>query len=159
MAYVITQACCNDASCVSACPVNCIHPTPEEREFAQTEMLHIDPETCIDCGACVDACPVDAIFPEDKLIGSLTRYKDINAEYYTTNPMPTGWIPLTPATPPRRDLGKLRVAVVAPAPRPATRRVNCSNVRTSRSRCSRSSRPRGDSSAPVSHPTIRAPRR
>ncbi|TQC48503.1 4Fe-4S dicluster domain-containing protein [Rhodococcus sp. WS4] len=116
MAYVITQACCNDASCVSACPVNCIHPTPEEREFAQTEMLHIDPETCIDCGACVDACPVDAIFPEDKLLGSLTRYKDINAEYYTTNPMPAGWIPLTPATPPRRDLGKLRVAVVGAGP-------------------------------------------
>ena len=116
MAYVITQACCNDASCVSACPVNCIHPTPEEREFAQTEMLHIDPETCIDCGACVDACPVDAIFPEDKLLGSLTRYKDINADYYTTNPMPTGWLPLTPATPPRRDLGKLRVAVVGAGP-------------------------------------------
>ncbi|MFZ2175624.1 MAG: FAD-dependent oxidoreductase [Rhodococcus sp. (in: high G+C Gram-positive bacteria)] len=116
MAYVITQACCNDASCVSACPVNCIHPTPEEREFAQTEMLHIDPETCIDCGACVDACPVEAIFPEDKLMGSLARYKEINADYYTTHPMPTGWIPLTPETPPRRDLGKLRVAVVGAGP-------------------------------------------
>ncbi len=42
MAYVITQTCCNDASCVSACPVNCIHPTPEEAEFATTEMLYIE---------------------------------------------------------------------------------------------------------------------
>ena len=116
MAYVITQACCNDASCVSACPVNCIHPTPEEREFAQSEMLHIDPQTCIDCGACVDACPVDAIFPEDKLFGSLERYKDINAEYYQAHPMPEDWIPLTPQTPPRRGLGTLRVAVVGAGP-------------------------------------------
>ncbi|NLU81609.1 FAD-dependent oxidoreductase [Rhodococcus sp. HNM0569] len=116
MAYVITQACCNDASCVSACPVNCIHPTPEERQFAQTEMLHIDPQTCIDCGACVDACPVDAIFPEDKLFGSLERYKEINAEYYETNPMPETWAPLVPETPPRRDLGTLRVAIVGAGP-------------------------------------------
>ncbi|MEV0948115.1 FAD-dependent oxidoreductase [Rhodococcus sp. NPDC049939] len=116
MAYVITQACCNDASCVSACPVNCIHPTPGEREFARTELLYIDPETCIDCGACVDVCPVGAIFPEDELFGSLTRYKDINADYYKTNPMPDGWIPLTPEAPPRRDLGTLRVAVVGAGP-------------------------------------------
>lgn len=46
MAYVITQACCNDASCVSVC--HCIHPTPDEPEFATTEMLYIDPQTCID---------------------------------------------------------------------------------------------------------------
>ncbi|WP_040773189.1 4Fe-4S binding protein, partial [Rhodococcus rhodnii] len=116
MAYVITQACCNDASCVSACPVNCIHPTPEERQFAQTEMLHIDPETCIDCGACVDACPVDAIFPEDKLFGSLERYKEINADYYRRNPMPTDWIPLEPEVPPKRGLGTLRVAIVGAGP-------------------------------------------
>ena len=33
MAYAITQSCCADASCVSACPVNCIHPTPDEPGF------------------------------------------------------------------------------------------------------------------------------
>ena len=33
MAHVITRPCCNDASCVSVCPVNCIHPTPDEPEF------------------------------------------------------------------------------------------------------------------------------
>ena len=36
MAYVITQPCCNDASCVDVCPVNCIHPTPDEAPFATT---------------------------------------------------------------------------------------------------------------------------
>ena len=63
MSFAITPTCCNDASCVSVCPVNCIHPTPDEPEFGTTDMLYIDPEACIDCGACADACPVDAIFP------------------------------------------------------------------------------------------------
>ncbi|RVW10229.1 4Fe-4S dicluster domain-containing protein [Prescottella agglutinans] len=116
MAYVITQACCNDASCVSACPVNCIHPTPEEAEFATTEMLYIEPQACIDCGACVDACPVGAIFPEDQLTASLERYREINADYYTRHPLQPGWIPLTPAAPPVRDLGTLRVAIVGAGP-------------------------------------------
>ncbi|KAF0970897.1 hypothetical protein BPODLACK_00079 [Gordonia sp. YY1] len=26
MPHLITRPCCNDASCVSVCPVNCIHP-------------------------------------------------------------------------------------------------------------------------------------
>ena len=69
MAFAVTQTCCTDASCVAACPVNCIHPTPGEADFATTEMLYIDPRSCIDCGACADACPVDAIFP----VESLTR--------------------------------------------------------------------------------------
>ncbi|MFC8526765.1 hypothetical protein, partial [Nocardia sp. NPDC057227] len=34
MAYVITQRCCNDASCVSECPVDCIRPTPDQPGFA-----------------------------------------------------------------------------------------------------------------------------
>jgi NAD-dependent dihydropyrimidine dehydrogenase PreA subunit len=67
MTYVITQACCNDASCVAVCPVDCIHPTPGEVGFANTEMLYIDPETCIDCGACVEECPVDAIRVDEEL--------------------------------------------------------------------------------------------
>ncbi|KOS54757.1 FAD-dependent oxidoreductase [Rhodococcus rhodochrous] len=116
MAYVITQTCCNDASCVAVCPVNCIHPTPEEREFAQTEMLHIDPQTCIDCGACADACPVEAIFPEDRLTETQARFKDINADYYTAHPMPENWNPLTPTPAPPRGQETLRVAVVGAGP-------------------------------------------
>ena len=82
MAYAITQACCADASCVSACPVNCIHPTPDEPDFGTTDMLFIDPATCIDCGACADACPVDAAKPDDQLTGSLVAYLERNREYF-----------------------------------------------------------------------------
>ncbi|MFB7105692.1 FAD-dependent oxidoreductase [Streptomyces hydrogenans] len=82
MTYAITQTCCSDATCVAVCPVNCIHPTPEEPDFGTTEMLYIDPKSCIDCGACADACPVDAIFPVDRLTAPLKRYEEINAAHY-----------------------------------------------------------------------------
>ncbi|MER7035742.1 4Fe-4S binding protein, partial [Streptomyces albidoflavus] len=82
MTYAITQTCCADATCVAVCPVNCIHPTPEERDFGSTEMLHIDPKTCIDCGACADACPVDAIFPVESLSAAQREYGPLNAAYY-----------------------------------------------------------------------------
>ncbi|MFC6063900.1 FAD-dependent oxidoreductase [Streptomyces ochraceiscleroticus] len=82
MAFAITQTCCTDATCVAVCPVNCIHPTPDERAFGSTEMLYVDPKACIDCGACADACPVDAIFPVDSLTGGQREYADINAAYF-----------------------------------------------------------------------------
>ncbi|WP_078593606.1 FAD-dependent oxidoreductase [Streptomyces sp. NRRL S-920] len=82
MTYAITQTCCGDATCVAVCPVNCIHPTPQERAFGSTEMLHIDPATCIGCGACADACPVDAVFPVDRLPAALKEYAAINAAYF-----------------------------------------------------------------------------
>src|SRR3954468_24529272 len=67
MAYVINEPCIGtkDNSCVEVCPVDCIHPTPDEPDYDTEEMLYIDPEECIDCDACVEACPVDAITPED----------------------------------------------------------------------------------------------
>ena len=83
--FVITQSCCSDAACVSVCPVNCIHPTPEERGFGSSDILHIDPQACIDCGACADACPVDAIFPADKLGTRDKVFIEINANYYKEN--------------------------------------------------------------------------
>jgi ferredoxin--NADP+ reductase len=116
MAYVITQRCCNDASCVSECPVDCIRPTPDQPEFATTEMLYIDPDTCIDCGACVDACPVEAIFSEDDLTASLARFRDINAAYFQRHPLESNFDPIvTPARPPK-ELGTLRVAIVGAGP-------------------------------------------
>ncbi len=116
MAYVITQRCCNDASCVAECPVDCIRPTPEEREFATTEMLYIDPDTCIDCGACVDACPVDAIFSEDDLAASLARFREMNAAWFERHPLEPDLDSLAmPARPPK-DLGTLRVAIVGAGP-------------------------------------------
>ncbi|MPZ00305.1 MAG: ferredoxin-NADP reductase [Actinophytocola sp.] len=82
MAFAITQTCCNDATCVSVCPVNCIHPAPGEPDFGSTDMLYIDPQACIDCGACADACPVDAIFPVASLTEQLRPYAEINASYF-----------------------------------------------------------------------------
>ncbi|GAB17104.1 putative ferredoxin--NADP(+) reductase [Gordonia effusa NBRC 100432] len=83
--FVITQSCCSDAACVAVCPVDCIHPTPEERGFGSSDILHIDPQACIDCGACADACPVDAIFPADRLGTRDKVFIDINASYYRDN--------------------------------------------------------------------------
>lgn len=116
MAYVITQSCCGDASCVAACPVNCIHPAPQEAGFATAPMLYIEPDVCIDCGACVDECPVDAIFPDDSLPAGMGRYPQVNAGYYTDHPLEPGWLPYTPAAPLRFGGGALRVAVVGTGP-------------------------------------------
>jgi NAD-dependent dihydropyrimidine dehydrogenase PreA subunit len=84
MAYVINEPCIGvkDSSCVEVCPVDCIHPTPEEPEFEAADQLYIDPEECIDCDACVEACPVDAITPEDMVPPDWHPYIELNAAYY-----------------------------------------------------------------------------
>ena len=84
MAYVITESCIGqkETSCVEVCPVDCIHPTPDEPGFEAADQLYIDPEECIDCDACVEACPVDAITPEDRLVGAERRSVEVNANYY-----------------------------------------------------------------------------
>jgi ferredoxin len=84
MAYVIAEPCIGtkDNSCVEVCPVDCIHPTPDEPDYDKVEMLYIDPEECIDCDACVEACPVDACFAEDQLPDEWSNYAGINAKYY-----------------------------------------------------------------------------
>jgi ferredoxin/flavodoxin---NADP+ reductase len=120
MAYAITQSCCTDASCVSACPVNCIHPTPDEPDFGATDMLHIDPVACIDCGACADACPVDAARPADQLSGPLAAYADRNRQYYEDaardgDQAPGQVPPRVPRSLPA-PAGALRIAVVGTGP-------------------------------------------
>jgi ferredoxin--NADP+ reductase len=86
MPHVITQSCCSDGSCVYACPVNCIHPSPDEPGFATAEMLYIDPVACVDCGACVSACPVGAIAPDTKLEPKQLPFVALNAAYYPDRP-------------------------------------------------------------------------
>ncbi|AZG45228.1 FAD-dependent oxidoreductase [Gordonia insulae] len=114
--FVITQSCCSDAACVSVCPVNCIHPTPEERGFGSSDILHIDPEACIDCGACADACPVDAIYPADKLGERDKVFIDINADFYKTNSdITSGWKQVEYPEIPKLPAG-LRVALVGTGP-------------------------------------------
>ncbi|PBC48893.1 ferredoxin [Rhodococcus sp. ACS1] len=122
MAYVVTQNCCNEATCVAVCPVDCIHPTPAEREYTRTEMLYIDPGACIDCGACSDVCPVDAIVPGDAPAPDIDRYRDINAEYFQRNPRTAAPgahvqpLPLALATTGVTDPPALRVAIVGSGP-------------------------------------------
>jgi ferredoxin len=84
MAYVITEPCIatKDNSCVEVCPVDCIHPTPDEPDYDSVEMLYIDPEECIDCDACVEACPVDACFAEDQVPEEWGKFVQINADYF-----------------------------------------------------------------------------
>jgi NAD-dependent dihydropyrimidine dehydrogenase PreA subunit len=62
MTYVIAEPCIDvlDISCVSVCPVDCIH-----YDEGTDRKLFIDPNECIDCGACEPECPVTAIFPEE----------------------------------------------------------------------------------------------
>ncbi|WP_235737614.1 FAD-dependent oxidoreductase [Nocardioides alcanivorans] len=101
MPFAITQTCCADATCVSVCPVNCIHPTPDEPDFGSTDMLYVDPRSCIDCGACADACPVDAILPISSLTGPEQAYAEINASWFDT--VTPGSTDRAPAPGPRPD--------------------------------------------------------
>ncbi|HEY9304133.1 MAG TPA: FAD-dependent oxidoreductase [Mycobacterium sp.] len=120
MPHVITQSCCSDGSCVYACPVNCIHPSPDEPSFATSEMLYIDPVACVDCGACVSACPVGAIAPDSQLTAEQQPFIALNALYYPPRPgdeklPPTSKLaPVIPAPQVRR--GPLTVAVVGSGP-------------------------------------------
>lgn len=85
MAYVITKPCIGvkDGACVTVCPVDAIHPTPAEAEFASVDQLFIDPVACIDCNMCVDECPVRAIFADMDVPAKWHSYVEKNAAYYT----------------------------------------------------------------------------
>ena len=84
MSYVIAEPCIGqkDNSCVEVCPVDCIHPTPDEPGYDKVDMLYIDPDECIDCDACVEACPVDACFAEDQLPAEWAHFAEKNAAYF-----------------------------------------------------------------------------
>jgi ferredoxin/flavodoxin---NADP+ reductase len=123
MPHVITQSCCSDGSCVYACPVNCIHPSPDEPGFATAEMLYIDPVSCVDCGACVSACPVGAIAPDARLTLEQQPFVALNASYYPDRPAdqklpPTSKLaPVIPAPQVRaQHRGPLTVAIVGSGP-------------------------------------------
>ncbi len=122
MPHVITQSCCNDGSCVFACPVNCIHPSPDEPGFATAEMLYIDPDACVDCGACVSACPVGAIAPDTQLDAKQLPFVEINASFYPKRPEgeklpPTSKLaPVIPAAEVRARRRPLTVAIVGSGP-------------------------------------------
>jgi len=82
VAHVITSSCCNDAVCAEVCPVDCIHPTPNDPDYGSAEMLYINPTDCIDCEACLEVCPVDAIHRGSELPDHLTIFIALNAAYF-----------------------------------------------------------------------------
>lgn len=118
MTHVITGGCCSDAACVDVCPVDCIHPGPNDSRFAGAEMLYIDPASCIDCGACVEVCPVGAIVPDYGLDRDDQVYREVNQAFFADRP-PVKVPAVRPPVPvdvsegPRRSL---RVAIVGSGP-------------------------------------------
>jgi len=116
MAHVVTQACCGDASCVFACPVNAIHPTPDEADFGLAEMLYVDPVSCVDCGACVSACPVGAIVPDTKLLEAQLPFVEVNALFHESGRDHPAQAPVAPILAKDPGRGDLRVAIVGSGP-------------------------------------------
>lgn len=78
MTHVICEPCkcTKDRSCVTACPVGCIHEAADQ--------LVIDPLGCVDCGACIAVCPVSAIFPAVRVPSEWRHYTGLNAELAAT---------------------------------------------------------------------------
>lgn len=117
MTHVVTRACCNDAACANVCPVNCIHPTPDEPEYQTAELLYIDPNTCIDCGACVEVCPVDAIVADVDLKPSDQAFISLSTHFFRDFRYPRmGFVepPPIPSPPPAQST--LRLAVIGTGP-------------------------------------------
>ena len=117
MAHIVTQPCRNDASCVSVCPVYCIHTIPNEHGYGRAEMLYIDPVGCIDGGACIDICPVDAIVSDCDLTSETLRNKEINAAYYANRDRsPPGSEPTVAEPVPVSERALLRVVIARSGP-------------------------------------------
>lgn len=83
MAYVIAQPCIGvkDTACIKVCPVDAIHPTPDEPDFGFVDQLYISSD-CINCHLCVDECPVGAIFAEEDVPEQWRDFIEKNAKYY-----------------------------------------------------------------------------
>ena len=78
MAFVITEPCVGvkDATCLTVCPVDCIHTSDEADQY------YISPDDCIDCAYCVEACPVQAILDEFTVPAQWRQYINKNREFY-----------------------------------------------------------------------------
>lgn len=79
MTHIITDRCVGvkDGSCITVCPVDCIHGGPDDPQF------YIDPEVCIDCAACTSVCPVNAIYEETDLPKEYEHFLHVNADYFS----------------------------------------------------------------------------
>ena len=116
MAFVVTTGCCNDASCVDVCPVDCIRPHPEDPAFRTAEQLYIDPDTCIGCSACMYACPVSAIQDELDLPAAPDRLRrDSTGNYFVDQPLAPRFLPC-PGTFRARPAPRRESAVIGTGP-------------------------------------------
>ena len=102
MPYVIIEKCVGEryATCVSVCPVDCIHPG----EYNGEQFMVIDPETCIDCGVCLPECPIEAIVETGDIAPDWTKINAELAPSFKNNP------PVEPRPindPPRKPGNKL----------------------------------------------------
>jgi len=82
MAYVITGTCTTDEHCIETCPVNCIHPTKDEPDFATAAQLYVNPTESSNCGACVSVCPTTAIFTPEELPAERQEFVHKNAAHF-----------------------------------------------------------------------------
>lgn len=84
MAYVIAKPCIGvkDTACIAVCPVDVIHPRPDEPDFAAAEQLYIEPDPCINCGLCATECPVSAIFHDNDVPPEWADFIEKNAAYF-----------------------------------------------------------------------------
>ena len=98
MTYVINDPCIGtkDTSCVEVCPVDCIHPTPDEPDFEQHEQLYIDPDECIDCEVCIPECPVNAIYAEEDVPEPQKPFIALNRDLAKSWPSITRMVPHLP---------------------------------------------------------------
>lgn len=78
MAYVISDTCTKDEHCIETCPVNCIHPTKDEADFATVPQLYVNPAECIDCVV----SPTGSIFVLEEVPAESQGFVEKNAAYF-----------------------------------------------------------------------------
>ena len=66
MTYAIAGSCTKDTDCLDVCPVDAIHPNPNDPAFTEAGQLHINADTCIACGSCFRVCTGGAVFLRDE---------------------------------------------------------------------------------------------
>jgi len=68
--------------CVSACPVDAIHPRETDEEYKATRRVYIDPVECVACSDCEPVCPVNAIFAPKDLPAKWVGQIEVNANFF-----------------------------------------------------------------------------
>jgi NAD-dependent dihydropyrimidine dehydrogenase PreA subunit len=67
---------------IETCPVNCLHPTTDEPDFATAAQLYVNPTECIDGGARIPVCPTTSIFDLEELPAELQEFVQKDAAHF-----------------------------------------------------------------------------